>query len=154
VLNQCARLLNSNAQPGAMPIEVLAICFTASVVAYMASQPRLPSQRTQPRAVERRGTEVARTYACHAVKPLCDPADTRKKIGMVVTFDTAPRSSGPPLPSLFSPELSAFRQPPLRDRWQGEPLALGHGPRVGECWRRLRRFPRQHGSSVGVVGEA
>jgi hypothetical protein len=95
VLNQCVRLLNSNVQPGAMPIEVPAICFTAAAVAYMASQPRRPPQRTQPRAVERRGTEAARTYARHAVKPLCDTADTRKKIGMVMTFDTAPRRLRP-----------------------------------------------------------
>jgi len=62
--------------------------------------------------VERRGTEVARTYARRAVQPLWE-ADPRSETGMVVVFDTAAPLFWPTAVPSFSPELSACRQPPL-----------------------------------------
>jgi len=160
VLNQCARLSTRTRNPGEMRIEVPAICFTATAVACMARQ--MPPKRIIGNCarIERGCTEVACTYARHAVKPLFVPAVPRKKICVVVTLDAVPRR----LPAhgcqpsrlllLRAEPLSACRQPLLPERSPGEPLALGHGPRVGERRRRLRRLPRQHGLRVGAIGEA
>jgi len=102
---------------------------------------RNPPQRTQLRA------GLARIYARRAVQPLWE-VDPRSKTRMVVTFDTA----GP----LFWPTAAVLlaRAERLQTAAFAQPLALGHGPWIEECQRRLRRFPRQHGSSVGAAGEA
>ena len=102
---------------------------------------RNPPQRTQLRA------GIAPTYARRAVQPLWE-ANPRSKTGMVGTFDTAAPLFWPTAVVLLA------RAERLKTAAFAQPLALGHGPRIGECRRRLRRFPRQHGSSVGAAGEA
>jgi len=104
---------------------------------YMASQPAFSAYATA------RG----RTGARRAVQLLWE-ADPRSKTDMVVTFDTAA--------PLFWPTAAVLlaRAERLQTAAFAQPLALGHGPRIGECRRRLRRFPRQHGSRVGAAGKA
>jgi len=91
LLNQCARLLNSNARPGEMLIEVPELGFTATAIAYLRKvlQPRLLSVSGR-HELKILGPEVVREWTCFGVKPLYElgVGGRRKEIGMEVIIDT------------------------------------------------------------------